>query len=672
MRTMKALAVLALFLPAPAGAEILYARPDADTAGATYRWEQNVITDGISFTDAIGAAKAIGGSRPLEIRLLRRAGTEETLYSIDLRTSQLALRWYGSEENRLFIRGQVDRSQPVPRPLTTLVGGRLSDMLCRPEGVDLCHPSLMVAAMDAPQDPIDGLANALEHANTLTQSPFQAGRYQLAARPPDQDVRYRLPCFFLWESSFVEFTSLGLRDCWLAAVAAYASSNVSLRDSVVSGSTYAFAAVGKKGMPETAHSFEITGNFWRQSPSTYRSRMDACDIHNDWDCPVDVWSEVPWGVVHHHFWSPLNGALFAAKDILGNVRIADNYLGDAYNGVRSKVSGACLADPHCRERVNIGFEIVGNVFERIRDNPVEPEARAAYWIVKHNTFLNVYAAISTDGVSGHDLLVFGNIFALDEIPGTRCRDAGWSGSRQFQLTPAGGKWSTEQAEGDEASCTTHRTGTVFKFGLADDAAPDTPLLDRVFFFNNSLRTRSPLFRAAPAPPITSHNNAVQFIGCGAMGAEACRQQPAADPSCAGRDVWTRDGLALYAECFPTRDSANRPIPHQMAFNAYNRAPGPEFDTDRDRVNAKVDFAGQVDGGTAARTASERIFAVGPQSPLANAGCNVRYANGALNCRRSGGPVGAMLPTGERFDLDLPFRFPFDQALRQVGAPNGAP
>src|SRR5262249_12063712 len=179
-----------------------------------------------------------------------------------------ALRWHGSKTSTLVIRGQVDRSGPVPRPLTTLVGQPLSEMLCRPEGVDLCHPSLRLAASGRPQDPIDGLANALDHANAIAQSPLQEGRYQLAARPPDQDVRYRLPCLFVWESSFVEVTSLGLRDCWLVGVGAYASSNISLRDSVISGSTYAFATVAKKGAPETAHSFEITGNFWRQSPGT--------------------------------------------------------------------------------------------------------------------------------------------------------------------------------------------------------------------------------------------------------------------------------------------------------------------------------------------------------------------------------------------------------------------
>jgi len=68
-------------------------------------------------------------------------------------------------------------------------------------------------------------------------------------------------------------------------------------------------------------------------------------------------------------------------------------------------------NPALPGRANTGFEIVGNTFEKIRDNAIEPEGRAAYWIIKQNTFADVYAAISTDGVAGRDFLVFGNVFA---------------------------------------------------------------------------------------------------------------------------------------------------------------------------------------------------------------------------------------------------------------------
>jgi hypothetical protein len=107
-----------------------------------------------------------------------------------------------------------------------------------------------------------------------------------------------------WSSSSVDVADLGFRDCWLAAVATYASSNVTLSGSVIEGSTYAFAAIGRKAWPEASHTYEVIGNTWRQSPAAYRSGEGACDIHKDWSCPVSIWSDIPWGVVHHHFWSP--------------------------------------------------------------------------------------------------------------------------------------------------------------------------------------------------------------------------------------------------------------------------------------------------------------------------------------------------------------------------------
>jgi hypothetical protein len=50
-------------------------------------------------------------------------------------------------------------------------------------------------------------------------------------------------------------------------------------------------------------------------------------------------------------------------------------------------------------------------------------------------------------------------------------------------------------------------GTVIKRG-GDDRDPSAPLFTFLPFFNNSVRTRSPLFRGFPGPAIISHNNAV--------------------------------------------------------------------------------------------------------------------------------------------------------------------
>ena len=80
-------------------------------------------------------------------------------------------------------------------------------------------------------------------------------------------------------------------------------------------------------------------------------------------------------------------------------------------------------------------------------------------------------------------------------------------------------------------------GTVVKLG-GDDRDPSAQLLTSLPFFNNSFRTRSPLFRGFPGPAIISHNNAVTFVGCGTEGADFCRQYPITESSCVDRDFWT--------------------------------------------------------------------------------------------------------------------------------------
>ena len=108
----------------------------------------------------------------------------------------------------------------------------------------------------------------------------------------------------------------------------------------------------------------------------------------------------------------MNGALFMTRDVLGNVRISGITSSTPTTG--SALRSAAIAAktlPAGVRRTN-GFEITGNTFEYVRDNPIEPENHAAFWIVKHNAFVNSYAAISTDGVSGNDLLVFAILFTL--------------------------------------------------------------------------------------------------------------------------------------------------------------------------------------------------------------------------------------------------------------------
>ena len=330
MRIPLIIAAAVMLQPAHGLSEILYARPDTEVAGAQYRWRNDVVPDAMPLKAALAVARSVNGARALEIRLLHASGTQETIYSVDLGSLQTAPRWQGSENAKLIIRGQLEGSAAQGRALTTVVGRSLTDTICDLDGKNFCAESREQERPSA-GEAREGMLN-----NVTEEMDRSASQEQSAPR----DVRFRLNCFLLWESAFVEFAEMGFRECWFAAVASYASSNIALRNSVIEGSTWAFLAVGKKGRPETAHSFEVTGNVWRQSPSTYRHSLAACEIQRDWGCPVSIWSDLPWGIVHHHFWSPLNGALFMSRDVLGNVRISNNYVFDAYNGIRGTLSDA--------------------------------------------------------------------------------------------------------------------------------------------------------------------------------------------------------------------------------------------------------------------------------------------------------------------------------------------
>jgi len=80
----------------------------------------------------------------------------------------------------------------------------------------------------------------------------------------------------------------------------------------------------------------------------------------------------------------------------------------------------------------------------------------------------------------------------------------------------------------------------------------------------------------------------------------------------------------------------------MRFNDYNRLLDGKIGTiDQERVSAPVRFDGAIPSGMASAAEIERIFAIGPDSLLLHAGCQLRYAQGDLKCIDSEAPVGAV-------------------------------
>jgi hypothetical protein len=185
----------------------------------------------------------------------------------------------------------------------------------------------------------------------------------------------------------------------------------------------------------------------------------------------------------------------------------------------------------------------------------------------------------------------------------------------------------------------------------------------VSVFNNSLRTRTPLFARRPASSVASLNNAVEFAGCGDNGDPLCRQEPATDPECVeSRRHWTADKQALYADCFDFPAPSGPVTPNVFRNNAFNRALAGAIS--KLEVNHKVMQFGMFErnaaGGDARRLHED--FRLPHNSPLGSSGCAVAYGSGGVICDSGRGPIGAMRPDGARFDLALPFSYPFAAAV----------
>ena len=82
MRIPLIIAAAVMLQPSPGLSEILYARPDAEIAGAQYRWANDVVPDAMPLKAALAVARSVNGARALEIRLLHASGTQETIYSV--------------------------------------------------------------------------------------------------------------------------------------------------------------------------------------------------------------------------------------------------------------------------------------------------------------------------------------------------------------------------------------------------------------------------------------------------------------------------------------------------------------------------------------------------------------------------------------------------------------
>ncbi len=270
-------------------------------------------------------------------------------------------------------------------------------------------------------------------------------------------------CLKIERSSWIVIQNVNMTGCWPTAVYLYDANYITVRNSTLSGSTYAVIAHGN------SHHLLIENNRWTQ------------------DVSGDVWSAIPWGVSHHGSKAHLNGALFGGYNIKGAVVIRRNLIRHAYNGIRIKAD--CLGVAPCDKNMNV--EISGNTFEFIRDNSVEPEGTAVNWWVRHNRMRDVHAPFSFDGVKGGPHYVFGNVGWFTEMPEQNCDDRIWASDREPLGKPTAHR-----------ECRLHRMGKTFKLGNRQER----PL----HIFHNSFLARSPFVGGGGSGPLRAWNNAIEF------------------------------------------------------------------------------------------------------------------------------------------------------------------
>ncbi len=445
-----------------------------------------------------------------------------------------------------------------------------------------------LAASPAPNDLLGALttpaatgAGARSRRSRLAIPIGRAGRLAEAA------------CLDIERADGITIEDLTFDGCWLAAVRTIGSRRVTLRRSLVIGSSYGLASRGSRERPtDTLMVEDVT---WVQDASGYD--VATLTLHGPFrcidgrvsplGCPGLLWRSIPWGVGHHGAYDHFNGALLGGTDVRGPIVFRRNTVLSAYNGVRLKAA-ACddrkaaeLSPKTCPFNSDIG--IYDNLFAYVRDNPVELETWATDVRIYRNRIVNAHAWFSFDDMGGGPIYIYGNRGWFDDVPAIDLPDRSSLPSpctRHAVEKPAAGgafdpkldrrydfaraRWlpvGVESIGPDghvswmdplDQTCETSLQGRVVKLALPpQDQEPGTyRYAERgaIYLFNNSWYLRSPVTGIGAAANLRHWNNAMLFCEDGVPGynTELCRPRPATfNSSTCGRGVVGGNGLARY-------------------------------------------------------------------------------------------------------------------------------
>jgi hypothetical protein len=462
----------------------------------------------------------------------------------------------------------------------------------------------------------------------------------------------RINCFNVVRSAYVSLERLALRDCWLPAILALDSSNISFSDSFIVGSSYVFVAIASAADGPRPSGYDILNNVWVQDVPHYSwsDQAEPDDARLMIECserrsselgktcpPGAVWRAVPWAVTHHGEWQPYNGALFGSRDIGGRVRFEGNVVRNAYNGIRMDVSKECRENDDCRRSVNDDVSVRDNVFAYVRDNPIEPERRATNWRVSRNRFFNSYAWFSLDGVNGGPFYVWANIGWHDasrgRLPGQDCIDGPpWLAGRWWDFAERDMARNPKLVDwrDHDPFCGTHIGGTVVKLSWEKDSR-----IRDFYMFNNSWMISTPIVRGGILCEMSHWNNAIEFTSCGSQGADACRYRPLEPVIDEGiRPYPTADGKALFFDLFGLEylnddgekkgcDGSAGPV--RFDYDLSNDGFPAEFNETRSGFEAMHGFEEHgVSGSAGFRAPEAGDFTWNMGSPAQDTGCAVEW------------------------------------------------
>lgn len=465
---------------------------------------------------------AISQARPGDILQLIPSATSSTGVAVFTRPLLVA-RIYGSPEQPITVRGLGAR--------TVLQGTKIDEL--RKAG-----------ARAASRDPgFERPANPLRAMAPPPRPTTRIGGVDFFSLGDQMDLK---TCLAVEDASWIVFEDLTFRDCWLPGIHITGGQYITLRRSVIHGSSYVVAAFNSPR--SQSHHFLIEDNFWVQDTSGFNdSSTPGCAADpGDGDCPGLMWHTIPWGVIHHGSYEHFNGALFGAIDIVGTVVFRGNTIRNAYNGIRLLARGCGPIE------CNLNVEVYDNTFAYVRDNPVEMEHWGYNWWIHDNRIINNHAWFSTDGMGGGPVFIFHNTAWFNDIPGRACQDK-WASDRRYDWYRR--EWMT--ASISESECVRSRRGTVVKVGAPDPGAsyryPNAP----IYLFNNSWFLRSPLAAGGDTRYLKHWNNAIAYCRPGSPLAQEglCAAMPVpldgpfSEPHCrkTGR-FWTELSV-LFLDCF---------------------------------------------------------------------------------------------------------------------------